>query len=93
MHAIGARSPHEIDAVLDQDGDIAVPRRRPQALDGGPDRVVGKARRRAQQQAGHVGHRDRRGESARQALALADLGEARRSQVESRGSRRQGSAR
>jgi hypothetical protein len=46
MHAVGAHGPHEIDAVLDQEGDIACLRQRLQALDGRADRTVIEARRR-----------------------------------------------
>ena len=85
MHAVGAHGAREFDAVLDQEGDVAFLRQRSQSLDGGAERAVIEAGRKAQQQAGHVRRGDSGGEGRRQPLAVAGAGQARRRQVEPRG--------
>lgn len=89
MHAVGAHGAHQIDAVLDQEGDIAFLRRRPQPLGGGADRGVIEAGRRAQQQTGDVPRRDRLAKRCCKALAVPFAGQARGREVEPRRGRRQ----
>jgi hypothetical protein len=84
MHAVGAQRAHEVDAVLDQEGDIALLRRRPQPLDGSADRVVSEAGRAAQQQAGDIPRRDRLGKGGRESLGIRFAGQTRRCEIESR---------
>jgi hypothetical protein len=65
MHAVGAHGARELDAILDQKGDIVLLRQRPQSLDGRADRAVIEARRTAQQEAGDIRRRDRFGKRCR----------------------------